>query len=142
MKNAFQSVTLKESAIDIPYILYCGLRKKLYGNTYIFPYIVNSGTVINSADNSGEWGSENGSLFETLKKGIAGIAKGIGNLAIAATGSQSQFVDNLFPAPTWAQGGAKTGEPSFSFELVLINDHIIKARNNYMCVNTIIHNNR
>ena len=25
---------------------------------------------------------------------------------------------------------------------MLINDHIIKARNNYMCVNTIIHNNR
>jgi hypothetical protein len=30
----------------------------------------------------------------------------------------------------------------FAFDLVLINDHIIKARNNYMCVNTIIHNNR
>lgn len=31
---------------------------------------------------------------------------------------------------------------SFSFDLILINDNIVKARNNYMCVNTIIHNNR
>lgn len=27
-------------------------------------------------------------------------------------------------------------------DLVLINDNVVKARNNYMCVNTIIHNNR
>ena len=106
MKNVFQSVSLKESAIDIPYILYCGLRKKLYGNTYIFPYIVNSGTVINSADNSSEWG-KNGSLFDALKKGISAVVNGIANLAAGASGSQAVSAD-LFPSPTWGKGEAKT----------------------------------
>ena len=36
----FEKVELKTAAIDIPYILYIGLRRKQYGNTYIFPYIV------------------------------------------------------------------------------------------------------
>ena len=40
IKNAFEKVPLKMQVVDIPYILYCGLRKKLYGNTYIFPYLV------------------------------------------------------------------------------------------------------
>ena len=47
---------------------------------------------------------------------------------------------DLFPVPTWSN--KSTEKISFSFPLILINDHVIKARNNYMCVNTIIHNNR
>ena len=47
---------------------------------------------------------------------------------------------NLFPAPTWKVGDGE--KPQFQFDLILINDNIVKARNNYMCVNTIINNNR
>ena len=47
----------------------------------------------------------------------------------------------MFPAPVW-QGSTASEAVSFSFELILINDHIVKTRNNYMCVNTIINNNR
>ena len=47
----------------------------------------------------------------------------------------------MFPAPTWK--GPDDGQAaSFSFDLILINDNVVKARNNYMCANTIIHNNR
>lgn len=60
--------------IDVPYTLYCGLRKKLYGNTYIFPYLVQSGsTVINEASNSGEW-AKNGDDIIGMVKGM--IEKG------------------------------------------------------------------
>ena len=60
-------------------------------------------------------------------------------MALGMAGSQGK-VANLFPAPSW--DGAKGSPASFSFELILINDNVVKARNNYMCVNTIIHNNR
>lgn len=67
----------------------------------------------------------------------------VGNLAVTAAGSQGK-VANLFPAPSWKGPGGGDGEEgaSFSFELILINDNVVKTRNNYMCVNTIIHNNR
>lgn len=46
--EAFEKVNFRTAVVDIPYILYCGLRAKQYGNTYIFPYIAQSGsTVIN-----------------------------------------------------------------------------------------------
>ena len=60
-------------------------------------------------------------------------------MALGMAGSQGKPA-NLFPAPSW--DGAKGSPASFSFELILINDNVVKARNNYMCVNTIIHNNR
>lgn len=49
MEKFETGLTLEKAAIDIPYILYYCLRKKVFGNTYIFPYIVQSGgsTVIN-----------------------------------------------------------------------------------------------
>lgn len=56
--------------IDIPYILYCGLRQKLYGNTYIFPYLAKNSTIINQASNASEWGNGEGgggSIMEKLK---------------------------------------------------------------------------
>ena len=61
---------LKSMVVDIPYILYCGLRKKLYGNTYIFPYIVNSSTIINQASNQSEWGKNDGSIIGKIMNGI------------------------------------------------------------------------
>ena len=63
----------------------------------------------------------------------------IGGIASGIMGSQAQSA-NLFPAPTW--GGPGDDKVSFSFDLILINDHIVRARNNYICVNTIINNNR
>lgn len=48
VKEVFKDVLEpKMQVIDIPYILYVGLRKKQFGNTYIFPYIVDNGTIIN-----------------------------------------------------------------------------------------------
>jgi hypothetical protein len=40
VKEIFHDIPLKPMVIDIPYILYFCLRQKVYGNTYIFPYIV------------------------------------------------------------------------------------------------------
>ena len=40
VKEIFNDIPLKPMVIDIPYILYFCLRQKVYGNTYIFPYIV------------------------------------------------------------------------------------------------------
>ena len=142
IKNAFAKVPLKMQVVDIPYILYCGLRKKLYGNTYIFPYIAPTGTVINSASNEQEWpapGEGGGGLMDALKGFINKATDFVGGLALGAAGSQGKPA-NLFPAPSWA--GPSGEKASFQFDLILINDNVVKARNNYMCANTIIHNNR
>lgn len=143
IKAIFHEIPLKKMVIDIPYILYFCLRQKQYGNTYIFPYIVQSGsTVINEASNASEWGKDEG-IFGVIKDFVAKGAEMVGNLAVAATGSQAK-VANLFPAPSWKGPGGGGGEEgaSFQFDLILINDNVVKTRNNYMCVNTIIHNNR
>ena len=63
----------------------------------------------------------------------------VGGVAMGLIGSQASPAD-LFPAPTWKNNN--TDKIQFGFDLILINDHVVKARNNYMCVNTIIHNNR
>ena len=57
VQELFYEVGPEEIVIDIPYALYCGLRTKVYGNTYIFPYIVSSSTSINKASNDSEWGN-------------------------------------------------------------------------------------
>lgn len=102
------NISFQKAAIEIPYILYCGLRNKVFGNTYIFPYIVQSGsTVINQASNASEWGNGDGGgngLIATLK-GIMQKGLGmVGGLAIGVTGSQGR-VANVFPAPTWSGQG-------------------------------------
>lgn len=91
VKKRFGNITLKEAAIELPYILYAGLRKKMFGNTYIFPYIVSSSTVINQASNASEWGNGEGggSLIETLKGAVQGIANMVGGIAAGLTGSQA-----------------------------------------------------
>jgi hypothetical protein len=86
----FRNVGVKDLVIDIPYALYCGLRSKVYGNTYIFPYIVQSGsTVINQASNASEWG--NGEAGEgalgALKNMASTAVRLIGGLAANLTGS-------------------------------------------------------
>ena len=142
VKEVFKDVLEpKMQVIDIPYILYVGLRKKQFGNTYIFPYIVDNGTIINQASNASEWGDANGGgLIDGLKKMIDSAVNIVGGFAVGLTGSQARPA-SLFPAPTW-NGGNGGDKVSFSFDLMLINDNALKARNNYMCVNTIIHNNR
>lgn len=142
VKEIFNDIPLKPMVIDIPYILYFCLRQKVYGNTYIFPYIVQSGsTEINGASNESEWDPKSaGGLFGGLKNMISGAAKMVGDIAMKMSGSQGQVAENIFPAPSW--GGAQGEKASFTFELILINDNVVKARNNYMCANTIIHNNR
>ena len=143
VKEIFNDIPLKPMVIDIPYILYFCLRQKQYGNTYIFPYIVQSGsTVINEASNASEWGKDE-SIFGKIKDFIKDGVEMVGNIAAQASGSQGK-VANLFPAPSWKGPGGGDGQEgaSFSFDLILINDNVVKTRNNYMCVNTIIHNNR
>lgn len=136
IKEKFHNITLKQAAIDLPYILYCGLRKKLYGNTYIFPYIATNSTVINKASNDCEWNGGGGNFIKDMIQKIASFTGGIASMMM---GSQAQAA-NIFPAPSWENNN--TDKVSFEFDLILINDNIVKARNNYMCVNTIIHNNR
>lgn len=142
IKEIFQTADTKiaqKTVIDIPYVLYAGLRQRQYGNTYIFPYIATSSTVINEASNTAEWEKGQGGLIEGLKTMLSNIAGMAAGLAAGAIGSTAKGAD-LFPAPTW--GGPKGEGVSFQFDLMLINDNIVKSRNNYMCVNTIIHNNR
>lgn len=141
VKEKFGEITLKEAAIDIPYILYAGLRTKQFGNTYIFPYIANNSTVINQSNNASEWGNGEGGggLLDMLKSAVSSISNLVGGIASSLMGSQAQAA-NLFPAPSWSNNNKD--KISFTFDLILINDNIVKARNNYMCVNTIIHNNR
>ena len=143
VKEIFKDIPIKPMVIDLPYILYFCLRQKVYGNTYIFPYIVQSGsTVINEASNASEWpaAGKGDSIMSKLKGMVQDVAGMVGGIALGMAGSQGQVVNNLFPAPSWE--GPKADGASFSFDLILINDNVVKTRNNYMCVNTIIHNNR
>lgn len=88
MKKSFQDVDIKTATIDIPYILYCGLREKQWGNTYIFPYIVDSGTVINESSNASEWGGEQGAGWLNWIKGLAKSAtEMIGGATTSLVGS-------------------------------------------------------
>lgn len=88
VKKTFQDVDINTATIDIPYILYCGLREKQWGNTYIFPYIVDSGTVINESSNASEWGGEQGAGWLNWIKGLAKSAtEMIGGAATSLVGS-------------------------------------------------------
>ena len=97
--------------------------------------------MINQSNNASEWGNGEGGggLLDTLKNAIGSITNLVGGIASSLMGSQAQAA-NLFPAPSWSNNNKD--KLSFTFDLILINDNIVKARNNYMCVNTIIHNNR
>ena len=141
IKKVFEDIDITKAVIDIPYVLYCGLRQRMYGNTYIFPYLVDSAgsTVINSASNQSEWSGESEGLIGALKNMASNVFGMAAGLASAMTGSTAR-ASRLFPAPTWK--GPEGDSVSFQFDLILINDNIVKARNNYMCVNTIINNNR
>ena len=91
VKEIFNDIPLKPMVIDIPYILYFCLRQKVYGNTYIFPYIAPTGTVINSASNESEWpapGEGGGGLMNALKGFINKATDFVGGLALGAAGSQ------------------------------------------------------
>ena len=88
VKEIFHDIPLKTMVIDIPYILYFCLRQKVYGNTYLFPYITTTGTIINEASNDSEWNETSASgLFGGLKNMISGVAGAIGNLALKVSGS-------------------------------------------------------
>ena len=89
VKKTFVNITLDKAALEIPYTLYCTLRAKQYGNTYIFPYIVDSSTIINSASNASEWGNgeTTGSLMDYFKGIVSNIANVAGGIATAITGS-------------------------------------------------------
>lgn len=86
IKEIFNDIPLKPMVIDIPYILYFCLRQKQYGNTYIFPYIAETGTVINEASNESEWGKDE-SIFGKIKDMVAQGAEMVANLAAKASGS-------------------------------------------------------
>ena len=91
VKEIFNDIPLKPMVIDIPYILYLCLRQKVYGNTYIFPYIAPTGTVINSASNEQEWpapGEGGGGLMNALKGYINKATDFVGGLALGVAGSQ------------------------------------------------------
>lgn len=88
IKDTFENISLGTMAVDIPYILYTGLRKRMYGNTYIFPYIIENGARIQESSNDGEWNPPG-------KDGIAGFFKNmlqgavnmVGGMALSAAGS-------------------------------------------------------
>lgn len=79
--------------------------------------------------------------MDIIKNAIGNLGQTLGNFAASMAGSSAKAA-TLFPAPTWTGPAGSDDKPEFSFELILINDNIVKSRNNYMCVNTIIHNNR
>lgn len=140
--KTFENINIKDAVITIPYILYMELRKRVYGNTYVFPYIVDGNTAINQSSNDSEWGNGEDAgmgIGQMVKNIINSGVNAIGGLAMGLTGSQARPT-NLFPAPTWKGPGSE--KVSFQFDIILVNDNFITARNNYMCVNTIIHNNR
>ena len=88
LKDKFENLQIEQMVVDIPYVLYCGLRAKTYGNTYIFPYIVQSGsTVINQASNEAEWTEPSGGLTGTIKGLIQSAANLAGGAASMLTGS-------------------------------------------------------
>ena len=80
------------------------MRQRQYGNTYIFPYIATSSTIINEASNTAEWDKGQGGLIEGLKTVLSNIAGFAAGLAASAVGSTARGAE-LFPAPTW--GGPK-----------------------------------
>ena len=79
--------------------------------------------------------------MESLKNAMQHAAGMVAGIATSLAGSQGTIAQ-IFPAPSWGGPGSNKDKISFQFDLILINDNIVKARNNYMCVNTIIHNNR
>lgn len=53
----------------------------------MFPYIVNSGTVINESSNESEWNGEGAGLLQWIKDATQNVANFIGGAASAITGS-------------------------------------------------------
>ena len=45
ISKQFVDISFQKAAIEIPYILYCGLRNKVFGNTYIFRYSDNTASL-------------------------------------------------------------------------------------------------
>lgn len=107
MKDVFQNVSLKQMAIDIPYILYAGLRAKQFGNTYIFPYLANDSTLINQSSNAAEWGNGDaeGGFMESLKAAANHAIGMVGGIATSLAGSQAAAAE-VFPAPSWQGPGS------------------------------------
>ena len=132
IKNAFIDLGKPiTQVIDMPFVLYHRLKAKLYGNQYVFPYNPKDFALAQSS-NTEEWGGEG--ILSSLAGGLMNATNGL-------TGMLGFGIAKPFPAPTWKlpDGGTKW---SMSFDLNLINDEFVRARNNYMCSNTIINNNR
>ena len=93
VKEKFAEIPLPEmQVIHIPFKLYHKLKAKLYGNTYVFPYIP-KGNPITVSSNDSEW-NENGGLLSGIQNSLLGAANGI-------TGMLGVGVAKPFPAPTW-----------------------------------------
>lgn len=132
IKNAFIELGDPfEQVIDMPYVLYHRLKAKLFGNQYVFPYNPKDFALATSS-NAEEWGGTG--ILASLTSGLMQATNGL-------TGMLGFGVATPFPAPTWKlpEGGTKW---NMTFDLNLINDEFVRARNNYMCANTIINNNR
>jgi hypothetical protein len=87
--DKFIDISPEEMVIDIPYALYCGLRTKVYGNTYVFPYIAGNSTVINQASNDAEWGNGDAGSgpLAALKKMAGAALSVVGGMAMNLLGS-------------------------------------------------------
>ena len=85
----FIDISPEEMIIDIPYALYCGLRTKVYGNTYVFPYLATPSTVINQASNDAEWGNGDAGSgpLAALKKMAGAALSVVGGMAMNLLGS-------------------------------------------------------
>ena len=119
--------------IDMPFVLYHRMKAKLHGNEYRFPYIPGDNP-ITKASNSSEWNGQGGILTSMINKG-AGFLN-------AAEDTLGFGFAKPFPAPTWKLPDSGGYQWDLTFTLNLINDEFMHARNNYICANTLLNNNR
>ena len=131
IKGLVEDIDMETMVLSMPFIFYHRLKGKVYGNIYKFPYLP-EGNIITQSSNKEEWGG--GGILSELGSKLQGFANGL-------LGKLGMGIAKPFPAPTWTlpESGWKW---NMKFTLNFINDEFIRARNNYMCANTIIHNNR
>mgnify|MGYP003291734378 CR=1 FL=1 len=99
IKGVFQDIEPRLQVIELPYLLYCCLRQKVYGNIYVFPYIVDpgGGTPINQAGNQDEWDKSNNFIQQIISDAVDMVGGAVQNIV----GTSARPTANLFPSPTW-----------------------------------------
>ena len=125
---------VSKAIYDFPFTLYYLFQSSLTTNIYEFPCILPDGRLYASSGHEG-WtaGSNEISLMGML-----------GKIPLVNTFLKSTL-NNVSVAfmPWWdAESGRKTIEPDVNVKFHLFNDNLDKAIANFLCVNTLIANNR